>query len=374
MKRSYIIAAGIAIAVTGWILSGQVGGCQAPDTAPAAAAEPAVKLPQVRVRRLVAEERIGELVLFGRTEADRVVKVKEETAAAVAKLAVKKGGRVAKGDIIARLAMDDRRARLAEAEATVDQYRIAHEAALDLSKKAFLSRVSLAQAKAELEAAKAALERIRLDIAHTVIRAPFGGIVDDLPVEIGDYVKVAETVATLIDLDPIVVVGEVGERDVAQIKLGASAHVRLATGERLAGTVRYVSKMGSTTTRTFRIEVAIDNPAGAVAEGVTAELKLPTKRLRAHRLSPSVLTLSDEGVVGVKSVNADGTVAFRPVTMIADTPDGIWLGGLPDEVTVITVGQEYVRAGQRVRPVPEEDGAGESEGEGKGEGKGGGSS
>ena len=81
-------------------------------------------------------------------------------------------------------------------------------------------------------------------------------------------------------------------------------------------------------------------------------------------MSPSVLTLSDEGVVGIKSVGADGTVAFRPVTMIADTPDGIWLGGLPDEVTVITVGQEYVRAGQRVRPVPEEAGAAQGKGGG----------
>ncbi|MDP6774848.1 MAG: efflux RND transporter periplasmic adaptor subunit, partial [Rhodospirillales bacterium] len=357
MRRSYVIAAGIAMAVTGWILSGQVGGRQSPDTAPAAAAEPEAKLPQVRVRRLVAEERIGELVLFGRTEADRMVKVRAETAAPVAKLAVEKGGRVAKGDVIARLAMDDRRARLAEAEATVEQYRIAYQAALDLSKKSFRSRVSLAQAKAELEAAKAALERIRLDIEHTVIRAPFGGVVDDLPVEVGDYVKVADTVATLIDLDPIVVVGEVGERDVARIRTGGGARVRLATGERLVGAVRYISKMGSTATRTFRVEVAIDNPKGAVAEGVTAELRLPTERVSAHRLSPSVLTLSDEGVVGIKSVDADGRVAFHPVHMIADTPDGIWLGGLPDQITVITVGQEYVRTGQRVHPVPEEAGA-----------------
>lgn len=364
MKRSYIIATGIAIAVTGWILSGQVGGRQSPDTEPAAAAEPEVQPPQVRVRRLVAQERIGELVLFGRTEADRMVKVKAETAAPVAKLTVEKGERVAKGDVIARLSMDDRGARLAEAEATVEQYRIAHVAALKLSKKAFRSRVSLAQAKAELEAAKAALARIRLDIQHTVIRAPFGGIVDDLPVEVGDYVKVADTIATLIDLDPIIVVGEVGERDVARIKIGARAGVQLVTGERLAGAVRYVSKMGSTATRTFRVEVAIDNPAGAVAEGVTAELRLPTERVRAHRLSPSVLTLSDEGVVGVKTVDADRMVVFHPVHMIADTPEGIWLGGLPDEVTVIIVGQEYVRAGQRVRPVPEEAGVPQGKGGG----------
>ena len=61
-------------------------------------------------------------------------------------------------------------------------------------------------------------------------------------------------------------------------------------------------------------------------------------------------------MVGVKTVDADRMVVFHPVHMIADTPEGIWLGGLPDEVTVIIVGQEYVRAGQRVRPVPEEAG------------------
>ncbi|HJO71579.1 MAG TPA: efflux RND transporter periplasmic adaptor subunit, partial [Rhodospirillales bacterium] len=134
---------------------------------------------------------------------------------------------------------------------------------------------------------------------------------------------------------------------------GAGARVRLATGQRLVGAVRYISKMGSTATRTFRVEVAIDNPKGAIAEGVTAELRLPTERVSAYRLSPSVLTLSDEGVVGIKSIDADGKVAFHPVHMIADTPDGIWLGGLPGQITVITLGQEYVRTGQRVRPVPE---------------------
>jgi len=353
MKRSYLVAALMAVAATGWILSGQVGGkAQAPDAKPVAA--PGERpVPQVRVRALRAEDRPNELRLFGRTEAERAVALRNETHGRVAALVAEKGKPVAKGDVILRLAIDDRKARLAEAKAVVAQYKIAYDAAEQLSEKKFRSRVKVAEAKAELEAAKAKLANIRLDIERVTIRAPFAGVVDDLPVEVGDYAAIGTVVARLIDLDPILVVGEVGERDVARIPVGGPAAVRLTTGEEVVGTVRYVSKTGHQATRTFRVEVAVANPGGAIAEGLTTELRLPLGRVLAHRVSPAVLTLSDEGVVGVKVVDAGNRVRFHPVSLIADTPEGIWLAGLPADVTLITVGQEFVRAGQRVVPVPE---------------------
>lgn len=354
MKRSYVIAGLMALAATGWIVSGQVGGRPpaVPKAKPAVAAEQ--PLPRVRVRTLRAEERANELVLFGHTEAERKVDLRAETVGRVEELATTKGRPVAEGDLVVRLAMDDRRARLAEADALVGQYRIAYEAAKQLSEKAFRSRVKLAEAKAQLEMALAKRADIRLDIQRTAIGAPFAGVVDALPVEIGDYAAVGTVVATVVDLDPILVVADVGERDVARIAVGAAATAHLTTGEVLRGRVRYVAKTGQPATRTFRVEVAVDNPDGHIAEALTAELRLPLGRVLAHRVSPAVLTLSDEGVVGVKAVGAGDRVAFFPVTMIADTPDGIWLGGLPDTVRVITVGQEFVRVGQRVQPVPED--------------------
>ncbi len=276
-----------------------------------------------------------------------------ETAGRVVARAVTKGQAVAKGAVIARIAMEDRKARLAEAEALLEQRRIAYAAARQLSEKAFRSRVKLAENKAQLESAKAALERIRLDIAHTTVHASFAGIVEDIPVEVGDYVGVGSEVARIVDLDPILVVGEVSERDVAKIKVGAPAHARLATGRELSGSIRYVSRVGVSATRTFRVEVAIDNADGSLVEGLTVEMRLPLGWVRAHRVSPAVLTLSDEGIVGIKAVDAEGVVRFHAVELIADTAEGVWLGGLPETLTVITVGQEFVRAGQKVKPVEE---------------------
>ena len=358
MKPSYLIAAGVAVVVAGWIASGQMNGASqvaGPEDLvnEAPAPDKAVALQAVRVRKLVAWDRVDELVLFGRTEAVRMVNIKAETAGRVTARAVAKGQRVAKGGVIARIAMEDRKARLTEAEALVEQYRIAFTAGQQLSEKAFRSRVKLAENKAQLESAKAALERIRLDIAHTTVRASFEGVVEDIPVEVGDYVGVGSEVAHIVDLDPMLIVGEVSERDVAKIKVGAPAHARMVTGEDLSGSVRYVSRVGIAATRTFRVEVAVENADGSLAEGLTAEMRLPLGWVKAHRISPAVLTLSDKGVVGIKAVDAEGVVVFHPVQLLADTPEGVWLGGLPEELTVITVGQEFVRVGQKVRSAEE---------------------
>ena len=361
MKRSYLIAAAVAIGVAGWIISGQMNGAKAP-TAPVeaavveageAAAEKVQPLTSVRVRELVAMDRVNELVLFGRTEAVRMVNVKAETAGRIVALAVEKGQKVAKGTVIARIAMEDRKAQLAEAQALIEQRRIAYTAGQQLSQKAFRSRVKLAENKAQLESAKAALERIRLDIAHTAVRAPFGGIVEDLPVEIGDFVSIGSEVAHIVDLDPLLIVCEVSERDIAQVRIGIPAHARLVGDEVIAGEVRYVSRVGVSSTRTFRVEVAVDNAEGKLVEGLTVELRLPLGWVQAHRVSPAVLTLSDKGVVGVKAVGPGDVVEFHAVELIADTPEGVWLGGLPETLTLITVGQEFVRAGQKVKPVDE---------------------
>ena len=65
--------------------------------------------------------------------------------------------------------------------------------------------------------------------------------------------------------------------------------------------------------------------------------------------------LNDNGVVGVRVVE-NGIVRFMPVQIVSDGPDGMWVTGLPDGVDVITVGQEFVSDGQRVKPVIDKSG------------------
>lgn len=359
MKSSYIIALVIALAVAVWLASPYIGdlGGEAETADESTAAIPTPSAPEekapmrVQVRDSVAEIRVNHLVLTGQTEASRQATVKAETAGRVAAIEAEEGAAVKKDDVIVELALDDRKAQLSEARALVRQREIEYTAASKLSSKGFQTQTRLAETRANLEAARARLRRIEVDIERTVIRSPFDSVIESRMAELGDYVAIGDPVATVIDLDPLVAVAQVSEREIAGVSVGQKGEVRLITGDVVNGRVRYVSSVASEGTRTFRVELEIANADGRLAAGLTAEVRMPVAAVEAHNISPAALTLDDNGVVGVKTVDEDNIVKFQPVELVSDGPDGIWLGGLPDEVSIITVGQEFVLPGQKVVPV-----------------------
>lgn len=353
MRRSYIIAAGILIAAVAWIGSGLMAdGAPPPADSPAAAAAHEEKaLTPVRVAESVAQERVDSLIASGRTVADRTLTVRAETSGQVASVEKRKGDILAAGDVILTIAMDDRKARLQRAEAKVEQARIEYDAARDLQARNFASRVKLAEARATLEEARADLAEIELDIERTTIRAPFGGVLAGRPVEVGDVLSPGTEVASIVDLDPLVIRADIAERRVGEIEPGAIGHASIFNGPELDGTVTFVAPVADPATRTFTVELEVPNPDMSLREGQTAEIRLPLRHVAAHRLSPALLTLDDAGVVGVKTVDDQDVVHFHPVDMMAATPEAVWLTGLPERVRIITVGQEFVGAGDTVQPV-----------------------
>ncbi len=84
---------------------------------------------------------------------------------------------------------------------------------------------------------------------------------------------------------------------------------------------------------------------------MTAVTKLELAAEKAHKISPAILTLNDAGQVGIRAVDENNKTVFYPVKVLGGEQDGMWIGGLPDEVVAITVGQEYVSDGELVQPV-----------------------
>ncbi len=355
MKKSYVIAGSLAAVAGLWIVSGLIlpGIDDKADMVTGEFVEP--ELPRVRVREMTAEMRDNQISLLGRTEAERRVDIRAQTKGAVIAIVTEEGKTVSDSAEILKIDLEDRDARLEQMKATEQQYRMAYEAARKLAKNSYRSKVTLAANRADWEKAKAELVGIKQDIDHTIIKAPFEGIIDDVRVEKGDFVEVGDVVATVVDLDPIVIVGEITERDVINIIPGGKAVVKFTNGQKLDGVVDYISKVGGVSTRTFRVEVKVPNPDQRLFEGLTVELNIPVGTAPAYLVSPAVLTLSDKGDVGIKAVNVKNQVVFYPIKIIGDTPEGIWLGGLPGQLTLITVGQEFVRVGDAVVPVDEEE-------------------
>jgi multidrug efflux system membrane fusion protein len=358
MRRSWIIALAVALLAGGWILSGQLDwrALTGEDFAEAAepdasgqAAEPAPLT--VRVARIEAEPYVDRMVLQGRTLADRSVTVRAETSGVVEEVLAARGERVRDGDLLVRLEVEERDARLAEAHALVREREIQYSAALSLNERGYRADTQLAQAEAQLNAARAALRLAELELDNVRVRAPFDGIVADRYVELGDFVDLGEPIARVMDLDPIRVVVQVAERYTGRIRVGDPGSAQLVDGRVVEGTVGYVGPAASETTRTFPVELEIANPDARVIEGLTAQVRLPVDEIAAHHVSPMVLTLADDGTVGVKAVDDGNRVVFHPAEVIGGDDDGVWLVGLPESLRVILVGQEFVVDGQIVEPV-----------------------
>jgi len=170
-------------------------------------------------------------------------------------------------------------------------------------------------------------------------------------VDIGDYVRIGDPVTGLVDLDPLEVTIFVNEKDVVQLEKGNEANLRFSGGETRMGKVSYIAPAGDADSRTFRIDVEMDNVENPLPAGLTAEVRIAVKTKKAHKISPAILTLDDEGQVGVKMVDQSNKVVFTPVEIIADEPSAMWITGLSDTAKIIVVGQDFVSNGQQVDPV-----------------------
>jgi len=355
LRRAHVIAAGLALGLAGWLLSGQLDGVgQAVETAAAPERAPEQReRASVRVREVTARPIERVIVLNGKTEPARMVELRAETEGRVIALGPERGQPVAADEVILTLDPREREAVVAQARARLRQREIEYKAARELGAKGFQAETQVAEARAALEAARATLERAELDLHHTQIRAPFEGILEHRPVEVGDFVSVGDPVAMIVEQDPFVVTADVSERDVGRLATGMPARARLVTGRTVEGRLRYVASMADPATRTFEVELEVPNPDGRFAAGVSAELLIPYERVPAHRVPASALVLNDAGELGIKAVDDDGLVMFHEADIVRGEADAVWLAGLPERLRLIIVGQGFVRAGDEVVAVPE---------------------
>lgn len=349
--RQWTIAAGAALATVVWMASGLVTDSESALENAAAVDSIADEEPfAVSVVARSAESIELAVVAQGETRPHRSALLRAQTAGQVAQVLVQPGRTVDEGEPLVRLAPGDRPARLKEAQARVSQRKLELEAAERLSASGYQSRVQVEQARAALEEAQAELAQIREDIAYTTIDAPWGGTIDQVPVDAGDYVGVNGEVLSLVDNDPLSVVTHVPQGRAHDLAAGQPAAVMLISGETRTGHVVAVAPRSDAATRTFRVEIEIPNPDRRPA-GTSAEVRIVIGRVMAHRLSPALLALDTEGRLGVKTVAEDERVAFHPVEIVQTGPDGAWVTGLPERVRLITRGAGFVGAGARVRAI-----------------------
>ncbi|MFT7524052.1 MAG: multidrug efflux system membrane fusion protein [Candidatus Paceibacteria bacterium] len=287
------------------------------------------------------------IVLRGRTEAARNIDVRSENTGLVVSEPLRKGTLVNAGQLLCELDPGTKVVALTEAKARLAEATINEKAASSLAAKGFGSQTTATSRLAALQSAQAGVERAEKDIERLRIVAPFNGLLESDTAELGVLLQPGGVCAHVIQLDPIKLVGFVPEQGISKIAEGARAGARLIDGAVVNGQVAFLSRSADPITRTFRVEIEIPNPELSIRDGSTAEIFIAFSGERAHLLPQSALTLDDNGNLGVRAV-LDGVARFFNVRIIRDTTDGIWLAGLPEDIDVIVVGQEYVIDGRRV--------------------------
>lgn len=362
MPKFHRIAAFCVMAgAVAWIATGEFSSVGSAQTAegkesPTPEATDAQAAPLVRTVAAIEPvfvDHARAIRMSGITGADKRTDLAARAEGVIASLALSKGGMVEAGALVMVL----------EGPETVAQEEIAQialaqkERDLEVAQKLFSggstsesnltnARTARDAAQAELNRAKAAADRLRL-------KAPFAGIVDSVSVELGEWVQTGTPVATILALDPILVKAEVSEVDLGSVEVGSGAKVTLANGSEMEGTVRLVAREASAETRTFPVEIALPNPDLSIPAGMTAEVSLFAKPVRAVVVPRSIITLAEDGQLGLRVVGADDVAQFAAVQIIDDTPDGLVVTGVPEGVRIVTAGQDLVSDGEKVEVVAE---------------------
>lgn len=348
LKSQYVfVIVVVALIAFYFIVRGLFGG--APHAAQAKPKAPAAGPPVVQARLIPQVIRPYEVVVRGRTQATRSVVVRSETAGVVAQAPVLQGTYVKQGQVLCRLAVDARQAALDQAKAAQESAILTQKQNEELAAKGYRSPAQVLQGKAGLDAAAASVRAAEIALAQVNIKAPFNGVFDQRAAEVGTYLSPGQPCGTVIEIDPMLIVGDVPETQAASVHVGAPAVARLISGQAIAGRIRYIAHDADPQTRTYHLEVTAPNARLDVRSGLSAELRIGAGSGPAHLVPTSALVLDSAGRQGVRYVQADGRVAFAPITVVEETPQGLWVTGLSGPVQLITVGQSYVADGQKVQ-------------------------
>ena len=358
LRGSHLVSLAILAGIGGWMFTGQLiqGGQADPNAETIAEREAKLTTSafRVRVKDIQPSARSESLNLRGRTQADAMVSVRAETGGTVEARPVSKGQFVNAGDLLCVIEKGVRSTNLAQAKAVLVQAQEDYEATEQLVKRGFATKTKLRAQKSALDAALATVASAEQDMKRTEIRATVSGEIQSPLAEVGDNLSPGGVCVTLIDSDPMLFSGQVPERDVAAVKVGKPADVTLVSGEKVKGEIRYISPIADPNTRTFSVEISLPNPDRSLKDGMTATAEIKLDAVEAFQVKPSWLTLADDGRVGVRAVGADQTVEFVPVKIIAQEDGVAWVNGLTPGLKVITLGQNFVAAGEKVEAVTEE--------------------
>ncbi|NNN54652.1 efflux RND transporter periplasmic adaptor subunit [Vibrio sp. 1-2 (7-a)] len=346
VERPWLVSLILILLLVAWLAIGQLK-AQDDNLNSSSSSTNTTPLAKVMFDTFIAEPTSKTIELYGRTAPNRQARLGAEVAGKIVSLNIEKGQTVKQGQVIASIDTRDLGIQLKRAQAMLLVKEKEFNAAKSLKSRGLQGEVAFATAQAALVDARASLSNVQTALRNTEVKAPFDGIVDHHFVELGDFVGIGDPIATVIDLDTLVIEADVSERHIQYLKEGLQADVRTINQQHYQGRVRYIGRVSSASTNTFPIEIEIDNQDARIPAGMSAEVQLPLSEVLAVKITAAMLALDEKGNLGVKTLRNEH-VEFVPIQLVKAEDDGVWLSGLGERADIIVLGQGFVRDGDQV--------------------------
>jgi len=336
-----------------WMATGDIK--VASDQAPPESEQEAQEPTSVEVQQLQATAYQPTLKLQGQLEPWQSAMISARAGGTVERLNVALGESVTAGQPLLTLSTDGRDSRVARWRASIRKLEADLAAARQLKARNLAAETEILALQSELAAARAELTAAQLVMNHLQPQAPFDAIVNRREVDQGTLVQVGTPLFQLVQVDKLKATAQVPQQKAQAVEPGQAVEVNLLDGSQLQGVVSFIASAADDQTRSFAVEVAMENPQRKRAAGGTASLSIRLPERQALFISPAYLTLDNNGRPGVKYVDDQDRVVFRKVTLLSVATDGAWVIGLPDEIRLITRGAGFVAEGDVVAPVNRSD-------------------
>lgn len=296
------------------------------------------------------------LEIQGNVDTKENILIQPEIPGALVALNVKAGQRVAKGQILGRVDDGGMSQQLASLQTQYDLAKTTFERQKRLWNQKIGSEIQYLQAQTQMISLSKSVNQMQAQIAKTLIKAPFTGIIDDVFVERGEIVAASpQGLMRIVNLSNMYVSTSVPESYVGKIKVGTSVQANITSiGKNYAGKIRQIGKSINPANRSFGIEVSMPNPEGLLRPNQVAKLKIMDYSNKAAITVPSNIIQQDADgnkfVFIASNVTGNTGVAKKAIIKVGQTADSFTevLSGLQKGDVVVSEGANALAEGMKL--------------------------
>jgi len=259
-------------------------------------------------------------------------------------------------------------ADMVKAEANLGLAQSNYQRDLEVFKPGYISKAAFDTTKAQLKVAESEVAATKATVTaqeaavkqaesethaaaaihkYTHIMAPMDGLITVRKAEIGNIIAPGTPIFQMVDLDQIWVAAWIDQAQVAQLREGQKAAIKLRSGRTFQGEVVRLNKEGDTVTRELEVDVKFEKLPEPLVIGEEGEVDIDTGRQTAPAI-PLAAVIERQGAKGVLVV-AKGVAQFHPVSLgLQDGQRAAVLEGVKEGEMVI-VNPAGIEPGKQVR-------------------------